>query len=199
MTTIVESIQSDPTLGGAMPPGPKGVLPRVGQFVCLMREGRTTTGWLMEEMKTLDPDPVGRVCLVGKVLSAEGVVVHARGSRQEWLDSERDDRDPSVTALFAVHRKHKAELGEIVSDAHEFADDNDLCGEFDRFLEKHGLPSRNDRDQYPAVSVTVTVPMKAKGRTEEDAFDSLDREEIFEALRRTLLDTPQAADFDWIV
>lgn len=196
MTTIVESIQSDPTLGGAMPPGPKGVLPRVGQFVCLMREGRTTTGWLMEEMKTLDPDPLGRVCLVGKVLSAEGVVAHARGSRQEWLDSERDDRDPSATALFAVHRRHKAELGEIVSDAHEFADDNDLCGEFDRFLEKHDLPSRNGRDQFLTVRVTATVTVSGAGRTEEDAFDSLGREQVFEALRETMTNYPQSVDYE---
>lgn len=195
-TTAVNPAQIDTSTQETLPPSPKGTVPLVGQFVALFRDGGVTTGWLMEEPTEQEANPAGLVHLEAQMITAEGVVVHARRTRQEWLDAERDDRRPTAAMLFALHRKRKAELTEIVDDAHEFADNNDLCGEFDRFLEEHGLPSRNDRDQYLAVRVEVTVHVRGAGRTEEDAYDALDQEQVFDAVREAMTSAPQTVDYE---
>ena len=57
----------------------------------------------------------------------------------------------------------------LVSSAHEWARDNDLCSRFDDFMDEHGLPRR---DVTLRVTFTLTVPHD----------DSENRSAIFDAL-----------------
>lgn len=195
-TAVNDTDQNDTRVLGPPPSLPKGTIPLVGQFVCLFRDRVVTAGWLMDEPRKQEPDSVGQVYLDAQMLTADGEVVYAHRTRQEWLDAQRENRHPSAVMLFALHRKRKAELNAVVMAAHEYADDHDLCGEFDDFLDEHGLPSRNDREQYMSVRVGVTVPVTGAGRTEQDAYEDLDREEIFEAMRSVMEHSLQSFDFE---
>lgn len=199
MTTTADRNASTATrVFDSLPPAPKGTVPLVGQFVCLFHDGVVTTGWLMEEPREQAPDPVGMVHLDAQMLTADGVVVYAHRSRQEWLDAERDDRRPSAAMLFTLHRKRKAELHEIVMAAHQYADDNDLCERFDEFLDERDLPSRNDRTHSIEVAVNLRVTVEATGIDEDVAYERLDREQVIAAVRETLAEDPFAMDYEHV-
>lgn len=73
-------------------------------------------------------------------------------------------------------------LDELVSSAHEYADDNSLCGEFDNFMEKHGLPPRS-REHEVSVRVSADITVTVSARDQEDAEDQIDLASVVERLR----------------
>jgi hypothetical protein len=56
----------------------------------------------------------------------------------------------------------------LVEDAHQTATDRDWCGEFDDFMEDHGLP-RREREWEVTVQATVTVTRTVTASSEDDA------------------------------
>lgn len=52
----------------------------------------------------------------------------------------------------------------LVEDAHAYADENNLCSEFDRFMEEHDLPTR-----VKEFNVTITLTVEA--RDDDDAVE----------------------------
>jgi hypothetical protein len=90
----------------------------------------------------------------------------------------RTEHNAAMAALRATHDAWKDEL---VRDAHEHADRNNMCNEFDRFMEEHGLPTRT-RDYSAEVTVTVTVTVHCSGRDDESAEQSIDRYDVRDAL-----------------
>lgn len=197
MTTTVENAtQSDMRVLDTVPSTQTGTIPTMGQFVCLFHDGVVSAGWLMEEPREQEPDPTGQVYFEAQLLTADGVVVFVRRTRQEWLDAERDERTPDVRTLLSVQRRRKAELNAIVMAAHEYADDNDLCERFDEFLDEHGLPSRNERTQEVEVMVTVRLTVYTKGRNESEAYEQMEHEEVVAALSETIAGNPSAIDYE---
>lgn len=197
MTTTVENAtQTDMRVLDTVPSTPTGTIPTMGQFVCLFHDGVVSAGWLMEEPREQAPNPMGLIHVEAQLLTADGVVVYARRTRQEWLDAERDDRTPDVRTLLSVQRRCKAELNDIVMAAHEYADDNDLCERFDEFLDEHGLPSRTDRTQAVEVMVTVRLTVYTKGRNESEAYEHMEHEEVVAALSETISGNPSAIDYE---
>lgn len=76
--------------------------------------------------------------------------------------------------------RHDAWLSSLVSDAHQFADDNSLCSEFDRFMEEHGLPTRvREHEIEYTLTATVTYSGRAtvEGSSWEDAHDAFHSDE----------------------
>jgi hypothetical protein len=79
-----------------------------------------------------------------------------------------------------------ARYGEV---AHQYANDNSLCGEFDRCMEEIGLPTRvRDREFEVTVRVTVEAPARAG--------DAPDRDDIRESVRNAI---GYAYNGDWTV
>lgn len=58
----------------------------------------------------------------------------------------------------------------LVSDAHEFADENNLCGEFDRFMREHDLPER-EREYAVNYSVTLSGTVYVTGSGRDDVAE----------------------------
>lgn len=195
-TTIDNNARADMSVETSTPSTSTGTIPRRGQFAALFRGGIASAGWLMEDPQPQQTDRTGTEFLQAQMMTADGCVLYAYGSRQEWLDAERDNRAPSAETLFSLHYRRAAELDRIVSDAHEYADEHELCSEFDRFLTEHNLPSRDDREQFLAVRVEMTVHLRGTGRDEDDAFDNLDRDRIMEEVRRCTTELPDSVDFE---
>lgn len=85
---------------------------------------------------------------------------------------------PDSEALDRARREGAAEVQarwdrwseDATETAHRYADDNNLCGEFDRCMEEIGLPPRS-RDYTVTLSLNVAVSVGATGRTDDDAAD----------------------------
>nr|DAV81469.1 MAG TPA: hypothetical protein [Caudoviricetes sp.] len=56
----------------------------------------------------------------------------------------------------ALEAKHKDDMEALAADAHQWADNNELCSAFDEFMEEHGLPAR-PRDWTVKVEVPITL------------------------------------------
>lgn len=85
----------------------------------------------------------------------------------------------------------------LVSDALEWADDNDLCGHFDDFMEAHSLPSRIS-DHEVEVSVTCAVRVVKEARDYDTAEENVDGSDVRSALNAVLgCEVSTDFDFDW--
>ncbi|MDF3310459.1 hypothetical protein P3H15_36185 [Rhodococcus sp. T2V] len=58
--------------------------------------------------------------------------------------------------LEGAHADHVKWVDAIATSAHEWADKNNLCGEFDRFMAEHDLPPRR-REFSVECEVTITT------------------------------------------
>lgn len=76
---------------------------------------------------------------------------------------------------------HRARMDTLVSDAHEWADNNSLCSEFDNFMEQHGLPGR-ERDFCLRVDVSTTVYLTGTGSTLQEAIDSISGRDVVDEI-----------------
>lgn len=137
----------------------------------LVQHGTRPARWL-----GLDPtDPTGAT---GMVLVG-GYVAYPR-VRDGFPRCESDEpSSPAeaihglIAALQDAHTRADAvteRLDQIVSDAHEWANDHDLCRVFDQFCERHDLPTRV-REYEVSIVVTGTVEASSLENA-EDAVDS---------------------------
>lgn len=86
--------------------------------------------------------------------------------------SEAEVREEVTRELTARFESWKSSL---VSDAHEFADENDLCGEFDRFMREHGLSERTRSYEVSwTATITVSGSTVVEGSGRDDAMESFD-------------------------
>lgn len=99
-------------------------------------------------------------------------------------EGERVVMQALLTESCAHHQTwvtHQQRIDALVHDAHEYAENSDLCETFDDFMESHGMPRRS-RDYELRVEVTATVYLTRSGGDVEDAIDSLTRQDVFDAL-----------------
>lgn len=78
---------------------------------------------------------------------------------------------------------HERFMSELVADAHVWADDNDLCETFDRFMTEHGLEGR-ERDYEVRVTGTFSVYLTRTAASEEAACEAVDVSDVIEAISR---------------
>lgn len=91
-------------------------------------------------------------------------------------------------ATVAACDGHARWVDDLVDSAHEWADENSLCGEFDRFMSAHGLPGREREFTVTLeVSVKVETTVRVYARSEADAQNKdLDLGDVAEAVYRSL-------------
>lgn len=163
---------------------PAGTLPGVGVHVSVVASGTESSGWLVSRPTAL---PYARVMRAHLVL-VTGTVKEVCATREEWLAASVTQRDPLPVTISSLHRWHVERLMSIVHAAHEWADENELCGRFDEFLGEWALPTRDEREQEVRVRVSGVLTVPGRGRDVESAFQDLSREEIVAAARAALDD-----------
>lgn len=112
--------------------------------------------------------------LSGDVLEALSAFLGARGIALPEEDTEERvraavrAREAELRAEFEAWKENATEV------AHSYADENDLCGEFDRCMRDIGLRPRK-REYYVSGTVTVSrfVSAYIEADSEEDARDIL--------------------------
>ncbi|RYF59689.1 MAG: hypothetical protein EOO27_08455 [Comamonadaceae bacterium] len=86
--------------------------------------------------------------------------------------------------LTTTQTGHMEWIESLASDAREWADDNSLCGQFDRFMEEHGLQGRSrDFTVDVSVSLSLSVSLTISATGESDAEERVDRYDVEEAVR----------------
>ena len=162
-------------------------LPITGEFVTVDLNGRALAGhWL-----GLATEHPSANAVEAFVLTTAGVVeaimvpsstIEAR--RIVTPNVQKAERGTALTALLVEARKHRQaettyrnRLDRLVESAHEYAEDNELCGKFDEFMEENSLPPRQKSFDL-AVEVTATVYLTREGRDADDAAESVSKEEI---------------------
>lgn len=79
---------------------------------------------------------------------------------KNWTDSIRE-KDEQI-------QRWREWRDRLVEDAHQMANEKDLCGEFDDFMEEHGLPRRMKTFEV-TVQFTGTIRFNVKASEEADA------------------------------
>ncbi|MCW2295356.1 hypothetical protein [Rhodococcus erythropolis] len=121
---------------------------------------------------------------VSPVHEAQRVVAQLEAEREKCAVLERAQAE-SV-------RKHQEWIENLNDLAIEWADDNSLCEQFDRFMEENGLRGR-ERDQEVEVTVTATMTVTVRGVSQRDAEERIDSDDIREHLSGHL----SYLDFDY--
>ena len=80
--------------------------------------------------------------------------------------------------------RQQARREQLVADAHRWADENDVDGSFDDFLNEHGLPGR-ERDFDLRVSVCTSVYLTQSGSSLQEAKDSVTSTDVLDSLDLT--------------
>lgn len=111
-------------------------------------------------------------------------VLDVRRSVSAWLT--QDDPLAVVLAGEALGRRDERMAAvrwrqSLEADAHEWADDNDLCERFDEFMVNHGLEGRRREFRF-RVEATATVYITATGRSEEDARENITTSEVVDEI-----------------
>ncbi|MDV7357671.1 hypothetical protein R4282_32270 [Rhodococcus oxybenzonivorans] len=117
-----------------------------------------------------------------------------RGKRLVWLRATRSacPRQSRRVAWLREHlqanqKAHADWVERIAKDAGTWADENNLCSEFDRFMEEHGLPPRSREFTVEAlVTITTKVSVPVSARSEEVAEGEVDGEMLARALGRRI-------------
>ena len=89
-------------------------------------------------------------------------------------DRERESAR-TIELLMAQHHAHEQAKANLNAAANEWADDNDLCGRYDEFMEEHGF---NGRSHDYRAKITVTIYRDIEGRSFDDAPESIDGYDI---------------------
>ncbi len=95
-------------------------------------------------------------------------------------------RDEEITRLELCRSAAETRIEEINDAAIEWADQNNLCGEFERFCDEYGLRGRLT-DVTATVRVTLTVPVSGltvrRGCDRHDVEAEISNSTIVDALR----------------
>ena len=120
-----------------------------------------------------------------QVLEERGKVSHpSQGPADAYIRAEKAEADVAYwkakteeaeARLEALEIKHKNDMEALVADAHQWADENELCSAFDEFMEEHGLPARL-RDWTVKVEVPITLEFTVEDMSNaEDARKEAER------------------------
>lgn len=179
--------------GHAVPADQLVPLPLPGEFV------RTTTAadgalkgfWLgkVDEYGSFDDGTLA-------VFILDGVVRQVRLTADE-LDArkivfgEASGGEFAFTALLTEARAHQATrathsawVDQLVQAAHQEADDQGWCSQFDDFMANNGLPRRT-RDYELRVDVTATIWLTRSGTDSEDAINQLNTADVWQSLTQS--------------
>lgn len=130
----------------------------------------------------------------GRVAPALQMALAAR------IGAEKSAREltEARAVLRDVSSRHESAMDKLVADAHEWADDNDLCSRFDDFMEEHNLPTRlKDYDVEVSVRLTERVTVRVSGVRDSDAAEQrVDHDDVEEALGNCGLGGLSLEDFD---
>ena len=101
-----------------------------------------------------------------QVMEERGKASHpSQGPADAYIRAEKAEADAAYWKAKAeeaearekaLEIKHKNDMEALVADAHQWADENELCSVFDEFMEEHGLPARL-RDWTVKVEVPITL------------------------------------------
>ncbi|WP_213578578.1 hypothetical protein [Rhodococcus sp. USK13] len=185
------------------------VFPPDGAYVAL----RDAVGWLVvDPVDRVGQVPGGKAAVAllvqdvkpgvsGGLLVADvspgDLVVRTESDTRTLLDSERvlmaavlgeHRREREARAeLAAARREHEQRIESLVDDAHTWADENSLCGQFDRFMDEHGLRSRSREYVVEcAVTLTAKVSVRVSASDSSAAEDRVESGEVARALGRQL-------------
>jgi hypothetical protein len=130
----------------------------------------------------------------GRVVPALQLALAAR------IGAEKSARElaEARAVLREVSSRHEVAMDKLVGDAHEWADDNDLCSRFDDFMEEHNLPTRRkDFDVEVSVRLSTRVTVRVVGVRDSDAAEQeVDHSDVEEAMANSGLAGLNLEDFD---
>lgn len=120
-----------------------------------------------------------------QVLEERGKASHpSQGPADAYIRAEKAEADVAYWKAKAeeaearekaLEIKHKNDMEALVADAHQWADENELCSAFDDFMEEHGLPARL-RDWTVKVEVPITLEFTVEDMSNaEDARAEAER------------------------
>lgn len=109
-------------------------------------------------------------------------VVHARTRIAGNLEAVGRERAQLAELVRDTEQRHESRITELAEDACEFADRHNLCSEFDRFMEDHGLSGRV-RDREVGVTVTAHLTITVSARSQTGAEDAVDEDDVRAAIR----------------
>lgn len=167
-------------------------LPRIGERVQLVSYGRSITGIYLGRAEHSEGAMVTAFVLNGEHVTLAAAPASVWDARTAVVDSLQPE--PAVVAVLAVLAEscrdrardkaaHQQWIDNLVADAHDWADRNDLCSVFDNFMDEHSLPSRvEDFEVLVNVTLSTQVTVTRSARSSEDAEESVDRDDVREAL-----------------
>lgn len=166
------------------------------------RAGWYVGGWFSVTLDAAFSTPDGHVYVydVMEVLGwPEGLATFLRQSSAHTCNAESTSTDLDTVRREARDEQRRADLAEFerwkedaTQTAHRYADNNNLCGEFDRCMEEIGLAPR-ERDY--CGTVVVTVNLSATGRDADDAAEAM-ADNIREALPYHDVDSIRVEDVE---
>lgn len=169
--------------------GPEGAAPRRWLGPVSAVGPRETSPVLTAWMLGADGFPTTGVFTLAEVEARTAVVTgctHADAVLSSALVAAAVRRDNTG----AYYRDQQLTL---VADAHQWADNNDLCSTFDEFMEDHGMPGR-ERDFSLRVDVVTTVYLTGTGTSLQEAIDSIASGDVLEGIDLSSLDYTVEAD-----
>lgn len=167
-------------------------LPRIGERVQLVSYGRSITGIYLGRAEHSEGAMVTAFVLNGEHVTLAAAPASVWDARTAVVDSLQPE--PAVVEVLAVLAEscrdrardkaaHQQWIDNLVADAHDWADRNDLCSAFDNFMDEHSLPSRvEDFEVLVNVTLSTQVTVTRSARSWADAEESVDRDAVREAL-----------------
>lgn len=168
------------------------LLPSLGQPVSITTSmGGLLSGFWLRAHQQASGGYLVSVCDAGTVV--RGRVDDVKSLAVTTIATGEPATGPHLDALTALAHEvevfrssteaHERFMSELVADAHVWADDNDLCGTFDRFMTEHGLEGR-ERGYEVRVTGTFAVYLSRTAASEEAACEAVDKSDVIEALGR---------------
>lgn len=128
---------------------------------------------------------------VREVKVQPGIVDARRTVTGRASEDERAAMDALLTEARAHHctrTEHNRRMDHLVAEAHQEADEQEWCEQFDDFMARNGLPRRT-RSYDLRVTVSATLYVQRDAASAEAALESLDRADVLAVLGHD--------DFEW--
>lgn len=120
------------------------------------------------------------------------------------LCAEHSDRERATEHARQEGRRQAEDaaqrrLDALVTDAHEWANEHDLCETFDRFCRKHDLPEREREYEVTAhltISVPVVLTVTSTNDVQDTFNDTYDEDDIWRMIRNQEIDPSSVTAYD---
>lgn len=160
--------------------------PADGSLIVIDEGGTARRGWVVVERDDLEA--AGETVWVALTPFEPGPLWTGRVAR-EAITVEQDTApewwcEQVANVMQALVRTDHASAA-LVEDAHRWADENSLCGVFDRFMREHELPPRR-REYHAPTTVTLTLDLSVPvvARYGEDAQSLVNEDLVEQAVRQ---------------